>query len=312
MAHNNFISRKAEFELFKDLRMRKQLTNVSWGNHFKDALLLCIAVVLASIGLKGFLLPNQFLDGGVTGISLLIQAKWGWDLSLLILVLNIPFVYMGYKQVNLIFAIRSGLAIVGLAVLVHFIQIPVVTNDKLLISVFGGVFLGGGIGFAMRGGGVIDGTEVLAVTISRKSTLTVGDFITIFNIVLFFFAAWVFGIERAMYSILTYFAASKTVDFIINGWEEYIGVTIISHHSTTIEKLIRKQMRGGMTIYKGEFGFRDVSPSHENKRIIFCAITRLEVSNLIAMVESVDANAFIIQHPIKDTKGGVIKKRPLH
>ena len=273
---------------------------------------MSLAVVLASVGLKGFLLPNQFLDGGVTGISLLIQAKWGWDLSVLILILNVPFVFLGYKQVNLMFAIKSALAIVALAILVHVIHIPVVTNDKLLISVFGGVFLGGGIGFAMRGGGVIDGTEVLAVTISRKSTLTVGDFITVFNIVLFFVAAWVFDIERAMYSILTYFAASKTVDFIINGWEEYIGVTIISHHSTTIEKVIRKQMRGGMTIYKGEFGFRDVSPSHENKRIIFCAITRLEVSNLIALVESIDTNAFIIQHPIKDTKGGVIKKRPLH
>ena len=292
--------------------MRRIFSKWSWSQFIKDALLLSLAVVLASVGLKGFLLPNQFLDGGVTGISLLIQAKWGWDLSLLILILNVPFVFLGYKQVNLMFAIKSALAIVALAILVHVIHIPVVTNDKLLISVFGGVFLGGGIGFAMRGGGVIDGTEVLEVTISRKSTLTVGDFITVFNIVLFFVAAWVFDIERAMYSILTYFAASKTVDFIINGWEEYIGVTIISHHSTTIEKVIRKQMRGGMTIYKGEFGFRDVSPSHENKRIIFCAITRLEVSNLIALVESIDTNAFIIQHPIKDTKGGVIKRRPLH
>lgn len=298
--------------MFKDLYMRKNWSNQSLGNYVKDALLLCLAVVLASVGLKGFLLPNQFLDGGVTGISLLVQAKWGWDLSVLILVLNIPFVFLGYKQVNLIFAIKSAFAIIGLAILVHFIQIPVVTNDKLLISVFGGVFLGGGIGFAMRGGGVIDGTEVLAVTISRKSTLTVGDFITIFNIVLFLLAAWVFGVERAMYSILTYFAASKTVDFIINGWEEYIGVTIISHKSEVIEKVIRKQLRGGMTIYKGEFGFRDVSPSYENKRIIFCAITRLEVSSLIALVESVDPNVFIIQHPIKDTKGGVIKRRPLH
>ncbi len=300
------------FELFKDLYMRKNWSNQSLGIYVKDALLLSLAVVLASVGLKGFLLPNQFLDGGVTGISLLIQAKWGWDLSVLILVLNIPFVFLGYKQVNLIFAIKSALAIVGLAILVHFIQIPVVTNDKLLISVFGGVFLGGGIGFAMRGGGVIDGTEVMAVTVSRKSTLTVGDFITVFNIVLFFVAAWVFGIERAMYSTLTYFAASKTVDFIINGWEEYIGVTIISHHSTTIEKVIRKRLLGGLTIYKGEFGFRDVSPSHENKRIIFCAITRLEVSNLIDEVERIDPNAFIIQHPIKDTKGGLIKRRPLH
>jgi uncharacterized membrane-anchored protein YitT (DUF2179 family) len=199
-----------------------------------------------------------------------------------------------------------------LALMVHFIEIPTITEDKLLIAVFGGVFLGGGIGFAMRGGGVIDGTEVMAVSVSRKSTLTVGDFITIFNVLLFCVAALMLDVERAMYSILTYFAASKTVDFIINGWEEYIGLTIISHHSLEVEKMIRQKLRGGMTVYKGEFGFRDVSPSHENKRIVFCAITRLEVSNMISEIEAIDPNAFIIQHPIKDTKGGVIKKRPLH
>jgi uncharacterized membrane-anchored protein YitT (DUF2179 family) len=159
---------------------------------------------------------------------------------------------------------------------------------------------------------VIDGTEVMAVSVSRKSTLTVGDFITIFNVLLFCVAALMLDVERAMYSILTYFAASKTVDFIINGWEEYIGLTIISHHSHEVEKMIRQKLRGGMTVYKGEFGFRDVSPSHENKRIVFCAITRLEVSNMISEIEAIDPNAFIIQHPIKDTKGGVIKKRPLH
>ena len=278
----------------------------------KDVLLLMLAVSLASIGLKGFLLPNHFLDGGVTGISLILQAKLGWDLSWLIVLLNIPFVYLGYRQINFSFALKSAVSILVLALLVHFIKIPVVTEDKLLIAVFGGVFLGGGIGFAMRGGGVIDGTEVLAVSISRKSTLTVGDFITVFNVILFFVAAMVLDLERAMYSILTYFAASKAVDFIINGWEEYIGLTIISHNSEKVEAMIRQQLRGGMTIYKGEFGFRDVSPSHENKRIVFCAITRLEVSNLISQVEEIDHNAFIIQHPIKDTKGGLIKKRPLH
>jgi uncharacterized membrane-anchored protein YitT (DUF2179 family) len=252
------------------------------------------------------------LDGGVTGISLIVNAVTGIDLSLLIILLNIPFVIWGYKQINRYFALKSGLAILGLALLVHFIHIPVVTDDKLLISVFGGVFLGAGIGFAMRGGGVIDGTEVLAVAISRRSTLSVGDFISVLNVVIFLLAAWVFDLEKAMYSMLTYFAASKTVDFIINGWEEYIGVTIISHHSSTVEAVIRKKLKGGVTIYKGEFGFRDISPSHENKRIIFCAITRLEVTNLVNIVESIDPNVFIIQHPIKDTRGGVIKKRPLH
>lgn len=282
-----------------------------WEN-LKPYLILAFAVVMASIGLKGFLLPNQFLDGGVTGISLIMQAKWGWDLSVLIVAINLPFVYLGYRQINGRFAFKSGLAILSLALLVHYLEFPVVTNDKLLIAVFGGVFLGAGIGFAMRGGGVIDGTEVLAVSISRKSTLTVGDFITVFNVILFCVAAVVLDVERAMYSILTYFAASKTVDFIINGWEEYIGLTIISHDSVSIERMIKEKLRGGITVYKGEFGFRDVSPSHENKRIVFCAITRLEVSSLLEEIDRIDPSAFVIQHPIKDTKGGIIKRRPLH
>ncbi len=284
----------------------------SFFYQLKQAAMLLLAVTLASIGLKAFLLPNQFLDGGVTGISLILQAKFGWDVSWLIIILNIPFVVLGFKQISSVFALKSGMSILILALMVHFIEIPTITEDKLLIAVFGGVFLGGGIGFAMRGGGVIDGTEVMAVSVSRKSTLTVGDFITIFNVLLFCVAALMLDVERAMYSILTYFAASKTVDFIINGWEEYIGLTIISHHSLEVEKMIRQKLRGGMTVYKGEFGFRDVSPSHENKRIVFCAITRLEVSNMISEIEAIDPNAFIIQHPIKDTKGGVIKKRPLH
>ncbi len=284
----------------------------SFFSQLKQAAMLLLAVTLASIGLKAFLLPNQFLDGGVTGISLILQAKFGWDVSWLIIILNIPFVVLGFKQISSVFAMKSAMSILILALMVHFIEIPTITEDKLLIAVFGGVFLGGGIGFAMRGGGVIDGTEVMAVSVSRKSTLTVGDFITIFNVLLFCVAALMLDVERAMYSILTYFAASKTVDFIINGWEEYIGLTIISHHSHEVEKMIRQKLRGGMTVYKGEFGFRDVSPSHENKRIVFCAITRLEVSNMISEIEAIDPNAFIIQHPIKDTKGGVIKKRPLH
>ena len=284
----------------------------SFFSQLKQAAMLLLAVTLASIGLKAFLLPNQFLDGGVTGISLILQAKFGWDVSWLIIILNIPFVALGFKQISSVFAMKSAMSILILALMVHFIEIPTITEDKLLIAVFGGVFLGGGIGFAMRGGGVIDGTEVMAVSVSRKSTLTVGDFITIFNVLLFCVAALMLDVERAMYSILTYFAASKMVDFIINGWEEYIGLTIISHHSHEVEKMIRQKLRGGMTVYKGEFGFRDVSPSHENKRIVFCAITRLEVSNMISEIEAIDPNAFIIQHPIKDTKGGVIKKRPLH
>lgn len=174
-------------------------------------------VITASIGLKGFLLPNHFLDGGAMGIALLIESLTEIDLSILIVLVNLPFILIGIKQVSLQFAMRSTLAIFGLAILVHFISFPPITNDKLLIAVFGGFFLGAGIGLTIRGSAVIDGTEVLAISVSRKSSLSVGDFIAIFNVILFSIAALMINIETALYSMLTYISTSKTIDFILNG-----------------------------------------------------------------------------------------------
>jgi uncharacterized membrane-anchored protein YitT (DUF2179 family) len=277
-----------------------------------DIFFISVGVILASIGLKGFLLPNHFLDGGAMGVSLLLQILTGFNLSILIVLVNLPFILLGAKQISISFAVKSSFAIFVLAYLVHFIQLPIITDDKLLIAVFGGFFLGAGIGFSIRGGAVIDGTEVLAISVSRKSSLTVGDFIAIFNIVLFGLAAAIVSVETAMYSMLTYFSASKTVDFIINGIEEYIGVMIVSDDAEIIKEMIASKLERGITVFRSDGGFGNKGKALPDRKILFCVITRLEVTRLLLEVEKIDSGAFVIQYPIKDTKGGMIKKRPLH
>ncbi len=278
----------------------------------RNVISIALGVCFASIGLKCFLLPNNFLDGGAMGVALLLERLTHINLSFLIILVNLPFILLGRKQISNIFAVKSAVAILTLAILVHIINIPVLTNDKLLISVFGGFFLGAGIGFAIRGGAVIDGTEVLAVTTSRKTSLTVGDVITIFNFLLFSIAALLINQETAMYSMLTYLAASKTVDFIINGIEEYIGVTIISDNALGIKQRITEHLGMGVTVYNAISGFGKSGVKQESRKILYCVITRLEVSKLLAEVEKIDDDAFIVQHTIKDTRGGMIKRRPLH
>ena len=288
------------------------ITQLIYTRHAKDFLFISSGVIMASIGLKGFLLPNNFLDGGAMGMSLLLKILTNVDLSLLIILVNLPFIILGARQISISFSVKSSLAILLLAVLVHFISIPSITADKLLISIFGGFFLGAGIGLSIRGGAVIDGTEVLAISVSRKSSLSVGDFIALFNIALFSFAILLTNIETAMYSMLTYLSASKTVDFIINGVEEYLGVLIISTKNEEIKKQITIELGRGVTVFKSDKGFGSRGTFDKESNILFCVVTRLEVTNLLLEIEKIDPDAFVVQHPVKDTKGGMIKKRPLH
>lgn len=273
---------------------------------------MVMGVFSAALGLKGFLLPSGFLDGGVTGISLLVNRMSGIQLPILIFTINIPFILLGYHQVSAFFAMKTMAAIAGLALVLALVPFPEVTFDPLLVSVFGGFFLGAGIGLCIRGGAVIDGTEVLAIYISKKSTLSVGDVIMIFNVVLFSTSALLIDIETAMYAMLTYLAAGKTVDFIITGIEEYTGVTIISEHSEAIRNVIIEKLGRGVTIYNGKRGFGSHHHHDLHLDIIFTVITRLEVQKLKNEVEKVDRHAFIIQQAISDTRGGMVKKRPLH
>ena len=257
-------------------RTLAQIKNLKRQRVLKDSLFILAGIGSASIGLKGFLLPNNFLDGGATGVSLLLEMITKIDVSILLILVNIPFIFIGYKQFSKEFAVKSSLAILGLALLVHFISFWTITADKLLIAVFGGFFLGAGVGSAIRGGAVIDGTEVLAVAVSRKSTLTVGD-------------------------------------FIINGIEEYIGVTIVSLQHEAIQVEITHTLGRGITVYQSESGYgKQGSVDNTNRKVLFCVVTRLEVSKLLLEIEKIDPEAFVVQHPIKDTKGGMIKRRPLH
>ena len=267
---------------------------------------MILGVISATIGLKAFLLSNNFLDGGAMGVSLLINILTDFDLSLLILVINLPFIIIGYRQISWQFAIRSTISIILLSVLVHFVELPSITSDKLLIAIFGGVFLGAGIGFSIRGGSVIDGTEVMAIYMSRRGGITVGNFIAIFNVALFIIAAFLINVETAMYSMLTYVAASKSVDFIINGIEEYIGVTIVSPQNADIRHMITDQLHRGVTVYRAAGGYQ--SAHDENRKVLFCVVTRLEVTKLLSEIEKIDPTAFVVQHSIREIKGGVLKK----
>lgn len=277
----------------------------------KDTILIIIGIFSAAFGFKGFLLTNHFIDGGATGISLLISALTKIPLSYLIVGINLPFIVMGHRIVGRQFAIKTALAISGLALVLATVTFPNITNDNLLVAIFGGFFLGAGIGFAIRGGAVIDGTEVLAIYLSRKFGTTIGDVIIVINVMIFGAAAYFLGIEVALYSMITYLAASKTLDFIVEGLEEYIGVTVVSDKNEEIRQMIIDKMGRGVTVYSGKSGYGKRGEMKETD-IIYTVITRLELNRLNSEIERIEPNAFVVMNSVKDTKGGMIKKRPLH
>ncbi|MBL7991859.1 MAG: YitT family protein [Candidatus Kapabacteria bacterium] len=295
----------SQYQKAKNFHRRRQVCR----NIIQDSIFMVLGVLTAGFGLKGFLLPNNFIDGGVTGISLLIAEVTVLTLPPLLIIINAPFIILGYFQMGKAFAFKSALAICGLALVVAVFPYPIITHDKLLIAAFGGFFLGLGIGFAMRGGAVLDGTEVLAIYLTRQSSLSVGDVILGFNIAIFSVAAYLLGVETALYAILTYFTASKALDFILEGIEEYTGVTIISHRSEEIRRMIIHTLRRGVTIYSGKSGFGKRGEGHAEIDIIYTVVTRLEVSRLQQEIEVIDPLAFVVMSSIKDTKGGMIKKR---
>lgn len=296
----------SKFELAKGLRDLKLLII----RNLKDVILITLGIFSAAFGFKGFLLTNHFIDGGATGISLLISALTKVPLYILLILINIPFIILGYKILGKAFAIKTALAICGLALVVGTVTFPDVTKDNLLVALFGGFFLGAGIGLSVRGGAVIDGTEVLAIFLSRKLGTTIGDIIILINVIIFSAAAYFLSVEIALYSMVTYLSASKTLDFIIEGIEEYMGVTIISSHNEEIREMIVSTIGRGVTVYNGKRGFGKSGES-KNIDIVYTVVTRLELNRLNAEIEKIDPNAFVVMSSIKDTKGGMIKKRPL-
>jgi uncharacterized membrane-anchored protein YitT (DUF2179 family) len=283
---------------------------ISVFTFLKDVLLISLGIAAAAFGLKGFLIPADFIDGGATGIALLISELTIAKLPVMLLLVNVPFILLGLGTIGRTFAIKAALAIAGLALATAFIEFRPVTSDKLLVAVFGGFFLGAGIGLTIRGGAVIDGTEVLALYLSKRFHTTIGDIITVINVFIFFAAAYFLSVDIALYAMVTYLAASKTVDFVIEGIEEYTGVTIISSHNEEIKEMIIEKLGRGITVYKGKGGYGKQGHADE-RNIIYTVITRLEISRLNTEIEKIDPHAFVVMTTIKDIKGGMIKKRRL-
>jgi uncharacterized membrane-anchored protein YitT (DUF2179 family) len=276
----------------------------------KSIIYSAVGILSAAFGLKGFLLPNDFIDGGATGIALLLTTIFEIPLPLLIILVNIPFIIMGSKVIGKQFAIRTSLAIITLALVLVFVEFPIITNDKLLVAIFGGFFLGAGIGLNVRGQAVIDGTEVMAILFSRKLKTTIGDIILVTNVIIFGVCAYVLSVETALYSMVTYMVASRSLDYITVGIDEYLGVTIISDKCMIIKDMITDTLGRGVTIYRGKGGYG--KRGHiEDKDILYSVITRFEVSKISQEIENIDSNAFVVMSPVKDAIGGMIKKRHL-
>jgi len=278
-----------------------------------ETLYILVGIFFCSFALKSFMVPNSFFDGGVTGISLLISEFYHFPIAFVIVLCNIPFIIMGYYQVGKDYAIKTSIAIVFLGLCLYFIPFHSITSDKLLVSIFGGVFMGIGVGLAIRGGCALDGIEVLALYTGKRISFTISEIILGINIVIFLIAAIKLGLPTAFYSIMTYFTASRTITFVIEGLEEYTGVTIISGQSEKIKEELVMALGRGITVYKGERGFlKETFDISHPVDIVFTIVTRLEVRRLRNLVHNIDPKAFVFTNTIKEATGGVLKRRARH
>lgn len=279
---------------------------------FHSLLFTVIGVFLAAVAFQGFMIPNKFLDGGITGLSILFHKLFHIDISILLIVLNMPFVYIGYRKIGKTFAVQTTIAILLMVVFINILHIPAITNDKVLIAVFGGFMIGLGIGLVIKAGGVIDGMEVVADYTNKKWGFSTSEIVMLFNSAIILTAAFSFGIEAGMYSILTYFTAMKTSDYVVDGFEEYTAMTIISSKYEEIKSTIVNDFEKAISIYKGERGYLpgnfDIKYDCE---IIVTIVTRLEIHRMRTAIFEVDPNAFLYISSIKEVKGGVVK-RGLH
>ena len=270
-----------------------------------NAALVILGILSAGMGLKGFLVSSNFIDGGVTGVSMLLAKTTGLSLAVWLPVVNLPFIVLGWRQMGGAFAVRSALAITGLAGALVFIPYPDVTPDLLLTAVFGGFFIGAGIGLAVRGNAVLDGTEIAALIISRRGDLLrVGDVILAFNVVLFLVAMAILGVNEGLYSILTYVAATKTLDFVLYGIDEYTAIIIVSDQHEAIRERLTRDLGRGVTAFRGYGGM-----SGTDRNILYCVVTRLEIGKVKKIVRDADAGAFVVFHPLSGADGGIVKRR---
>lgn len=280
---------------------------------FLDIMSVIVGVIIAAFALKSFLVPNHFFDGGITGLSLLIHELYQVNLALAIILFNLPLITISFYSVGKRFATRTFLSVMLLGICLWLLPSCNITHDKLIVAIFGGVFLGIGIGLVMRAGAALDGIEVLALYTLKKTSFTITEIILGINIIIFSIAALKFGIETSLYSVLTYFAATRTIDYVVEGIQAFTGVTIISGKSEEIKHQLVNELGRGITIYKGERGFLpgkfDVSNECD---IIYTVITRLEMRKLKNLVYEIDPKAFVFANTIKEASGGIIKSRVKH
>jgi uncharacterized membrane-anchored protein YitT (DUF2179 family) len=269
---------------------------------------ITIGAILMATGLEIFLVPNHVIDGGITGISIMLAHLTGWKLGIFLFILNLPFVYLGYKQMGKTFAISTVYGIIVLSIFVSFFHpIPAFTEDILLATVFGGMILGIGVGVVIRNGGALDGTEILALVITKKLPFSVGQIIMFINVFILGAAGFVFSWDRAMYSLLAYVIASKAIDTVVAGLEESKSVWIISDMAEEIGNAINARLGRGVTYIKGQGAF-----TGDDKKVIFSIITRLEESKLNTIVEDIDPTAFLAIADITEVRGGRFKKKDIH
>jgi len=284
---------------------------IDWRKVFsiKSILFITIGSLCATVAIKGFMIPNHFIDGGVTGVSILIHEIFHIDVSIPLVLINLPFIFIGYHKIGKNFAIHALIAVILLAILLQFVEIPAITSDEVLIAVFGGLFIGLGIGFVIKGGGVIDGLEVIAEYSNKKFALSASEIIMLINTVLFLIAAYSLGIEKAMYSILTYFTALQVSNYVVDGFEEYTSLTVISADHERMKSMIVNDHQKAISVYKGERGYLPASFGIKyDTDIIVTIVTRLEIHKLKQEIFKLDPAAFIFVQSIKEVGGGEVRK----
>jgi len=292
-----------------DLALEKrQHRRLSVRRIVQRGVFITIGALLMAVGLEIFLIPNQVIDGGVTGVSIMLSHITGIKLGIFLFILNLPFVYLGYKQFGKTFAISTIYGIIMLSLFATFFHpVDPFTDDILLATIFGGIFLGIGVGLVIRNGGALDGTEILSIVISKKVPFSVGEIVMFINLFILGSAGFVYSWDRAMYSILAYVIASKAIDVVITGMEESKSVWIISDFAHEIGDAITDRLGRGVTFLHGEGAY-----TGDEKKVIFCIITRLEESKMTSIVEEIDPSAFLAIADIAEVRGGRFKKKAIH
>lgn len=274
----------------------------------KKYLLLLAGSIIAAVGLEIFLIPNNIIDGGIVGISIIASLLTKIPLGVFTFLINIPFLFIGYKQIGKTFVITSLFSITAFSIFTFVLHpIPGLTNDVLLATIFGGIILGAGVGIILRFGGSLDGTEIIAIILCKGGMFSIGQIVMIFNVFIFTCAAFVLGWDRALYSMLAYFVAHKAVDIVMDGFDEAKAVMIVTENGDEIADAINARLGRGVTFLEGRGGY-----SGDKKTVIYSVVTRLEISKLRSIINDKDENAFVTINDVSDVMGGTDHKRAIH